>query len=366
MRTQRATGRVDWGLLLAIAFLLLFSVAIVYSASASFAEWRFGSSETLFWNHAVRVLLAIVLMIGVSRIDYHIFLRFSRGLMGVALVSLLVVLVLGSSVKGAARWLSVGPVRFQPSEFAKFALILYLVFLLVQKQTYIRDYRRALMPLLVWILGAATLIALQPNLSTAALIVVIGLFLLWLGNVPFYQLMIVSMVFGGIGAAYAVAAPYRLDRLHAFLQALETGHYPSYQIQQALLAFSNGGIFGVGPGHSVQRALFLPESYGDFVFAIVGEEYGFVGCVGVLILFVIILWRGMRIAAQSPDLEGYLLAAGITFAIGLYAAVHVGVNLGVLPTTGLPLPFVSYGGTSLLFHAAAAGVVLNISQQGQQ
>ncbi len=361
MATRGVPGRVDWILLLAITFLLLFSVAVVYSASAGFAEWRFGSAEALFWNHAVRVVFAVVLMLGVSRIPYRKLLRFSRWMIGGAVIALIGVLLFAPVVKGASRWLTIGPVRFQPSEFAKFALIFYLTFLLTAKQEYVADYRRTLVPLLVWILAVVALIALQPNMSTAVLIAGVAFFLLWLGNVPWYQIGIVLVFLAVLGAGYAVMAAYRLERLVAFWQAMQTGEYPMYQVRQALLAFSNGGLWGVGPGHSVQRALFLPESYGDFVFAIIGEEYGLIGCVVIICLFAVILWRGIRIASQAPDFAGYLLAGGITFAIVLYATVHMGVNLGLLPTTGLPLPFVSYGGTSLLLHAFAAGVLLNVS-----
>lgn len=363
---RRGKGRVDWILLLVIVFLLVFSIAVVYSASASFAEKKFGFSEALYWNHALRVLLAFVVLLVTSRIDYHLFLRISRWIFFAAVLALAFVLIAGVQIKGAARWLAIGPVRFQPSEFGKFALILYLATQLVRKQSYIHDFRNALLPLLFGIGLIVLPVVLQPDISTALLIGLLGLFLLWIGNVPFWQLSGIAVLFTAFAALFAVLAPYRLLRVKQFFAALQTGEYTVYQVKQALIAFANGGLWGVGPGQSVQRELFLPESYGDFVFAIIGEEYGFWGCGLLLLFYGVILWRGMKIARNAPDFAGYLVASGITFAIVLYAAVHMCVNLGLLPVTGLPLPFVSYGGSSVLFYAAAAGVVLNVSAQGRK
>jgi cell division protein FtsW len=254
-------------------------------------------------------------------------------------------------------------VSFQPSEFAKFALIFHLAVLLAKKQEYLKECKRGYIPLVAWIGGVVVLVFLQPNFSTGALIFGISMIMLIVGGVNWKH--IVATIAAGIPliAFYALSADYRLKRVLAFLGIGEYLDDPdmNYQVNQAIIGFGNGGLFGVGPGLSKQRDLFLPESYGDFAYAIVGEEYGFIGAVAVLSVFCLIMIRGMKITKHAPDNFGRYLAVGITSAITLYAIINAGVNCGLFPTTGLPMPLVSYGGTSILFTTYAIGVLLNIS-----
>ncbi|MBN9401146.1 MAG: putative lipid II flippase FtsW ['Candidatus Kapabacteria' thiocyanatum] len=358
-----ATSHIDWLILLPIAGLLMFSVAFVYSASSSFSAVKFGSSEQLFWNHALRVLIGLALMIGVAKLDYHAWQNMSMTIVIIAIGFLVMVLLMGTEIKGASRWVRLGPLNFQPSELAKYALVLHTAAVLSANRVFIKDWRKSLVPVLVWAVPICALIALQPNLSTASVVFTIVLVLMFLADVDMKHLGVIVLAGLVIGGAYAVSAEYRMRRLLAFVDSDRVDEAVKYQLDQALIAFGNGGITGVGPGQSRQRDWFLPESYGDFIFSIVGEEYGFLGIALLVGAFVLIMWRGYAVARKAPDSFGRLLAAGITTTLAIYAFVNAGVTCGILPTTGLPMPFISYGGSSVFFSAIAVGVLLNISSQ---
>jgi cell division protein FtsW len=249
---------------------------------------------------------------------------------------------------------------FQPSEAAKFALILHLSTLLALKQDRTRDFKLGYLPMMIWVGVVTVLVLLQPNFSTGIMIFGISLAMLFLGGARLSHLGLTLAALMPLLLLYMVSAEYRMKRIVSFFSG-GNGGAPNYQLKQGILGFGSGGLLGVGPGESRQRDLFLPESYGDFVFSIVGEEYGLIGTLFFLTLFLVIMVRGIRIARHARDEYGTMLAAGITVAVTLYALVNAGVTLGILPTTGLPMPFVSYGGSSMVFSAAAVGVLLNIS-----
>ncbi|MBI5325975.1 MAG: FtsW/RodA/SpoVE family cell cycle protein, partial [Ignavibacteriae bacterium] len=343
-----------------------FSLAFVYSASAPFAEHKFGSKETLFLSHSVRIGLGLLALLLFSRIDYHFIAKLSKIFLICSIGLLVFVLFGGEEVKGASRWVNLGFFRFQPSELAKFALILHLAVLLTKKQEYIKDFKQGMLPLLIWSGIVTFLILLQPNHSTAFIILVISISMMFIGNVNLFHLGGLSIVGFAILTAYAIVAKYPIQRVSAFLgisKSSEVIEVFNYQLQQSLIALGNGGIIGLGPGQSRQSALFLPESYGDFIFSVIGEEYGYIGAAIIIIVFLIILWRGMIVAKNAPDILGYFLSCGIIITLSIYALVNACVNCGLLPTTGLPMPFISYGGTAVIFHGAAVGVLLNISAQ---
>jgi cell division protein FtsW len=251
----------------------------------------------------------------------------------------------------------------QPSEFAKFALLFHLCSLISAKGETIRDFKKGFLPMMIWIGSVAGLVLLQPNFSTGSMIILMSLVMLFISRARFLHL------FGTLAAAIplligvALTRPHVLQRIQMFIDGSSSGGKLSYQLMQGIIGFGNGGLLGVGPGLSKQRDFFLPESYGDFVFSIVGEEYGAIGTIFFMTLFVVIMLRGFKIAKSARDEFGRLLAIGITSVVTLYALVNAGVTLGILPTTGLPMPFVSYGGSSLLFTSFAVGVLLNISAQ---
>lgn len=364
--TDISRGHNDWFILLSVLGLLFFSIAFVYSASAGFADEKTGSSETFFWSHAIRVLAGITIMLVFSRIDYHWLERWSKPMLIVAIGMLLFVLFEGTRMKGATRWIDIGLISFQPSEFAKFALVAHLGVMLADKRSYINDLKFSFLPMMFWVVIVCALVAAQPNLSTTLVIFIVAMTVLFVGRANLWQLS--SVIALGLVAAsgYAVSAEYRMRRIMAFIGLHSDGvdaptGGDNYQLTQGLLAFGSGGVFGVGPGHSRQRA-FLPEPFGDFIFSIIGEEYGLIGTMAILIVFGLIVWRGLLVARQAPDDLGRNVATGITLIIGFYALINACVTTGLLPTTGLPMPFISYGGSSVLFSAAAVGILLNISQ----
>ncbi len=351
-------NHIDLVILVAVLALMLLSLGIVYSASATYALAKYGESERMLTSHAVKVLLGVVGLFLGLRIDYHRWQRFTKAAVIAAVGLLVVTLVLGGEAKGATRWLRYSSIGFQPSEFAKYALLFHLCTLIAVKREAIRDFKKGFVPVMVWVGLVTGLVLLQPNFSMGAMIFLLSLVMLFIGQARLSHLGLTFAVLIPLLVVYMLSAPYRRARVMSFF-----GGTSNYQVTQGILGFGNGGIFGVGPGESKQRDFFLPESYGDFVFSIVGEEYGFLGTIFFMALFLIILLRGFRVARHAADPFGRFLAIAITSAVTFYALVNAAVTLGVFPTTGLPMPFVSYGGSSMVFSACAVGVLLNISAQ---
>ena len=358
-------GHIDWLILIPILALMLFSISFVYSASAAKAAASFGDAEKFFFNHSVRVLIGIVTIFIFAKIDYRVYSKFSIYLILAGIISLIGVLFFGTNVKGASRWLSLGPLSFQPSEFVKLAMVIHFAALLAKKQQVIKDFEKGFFPFILWTVIICFLIALQPNFSTMMVVFLIAVTMMFIGNNNLLHLGATFLIGLVAGVVFFITAPYRMNRLKAFLGMSEdsTVETVSYQLNQALIALGNGGMFGVGVGQNRQSHLFLPESYGDFIFAIIGEEYGFIGLLLIIGIFMVVFWRGMIIAKKAPDNFGYFLAIGIIITFALYVFVNAGVNTGLLPTTGVPMPFVSYGGTAVIFYSAAIGILLNISAQ---
>ena len=360
---KQRTGHIDLYVFLSVLALMMFSVGVVYSASVSISSMRHdGDTNYLFRTHAIRVVLGVAALFAGMMVNYHVYRKLSKIILLAAIVMLAYTLVGGAVVKGAQRWVAFGPIRFQPSEFAKFALVIHLAVLLAAKQKYILDFRKGFLPMLFWIIAVVGLVFLQPNFSTGAIIMGISFMLLFVGRVSIKHIVGVGLAAVPIVLVYAVSAAYRWNRIMAHFSGDDGGASAgTYQIEQAVIGLGSGGLFGVGMGMSKQRELFLPESYTDFIFAIVGEEYGFIGAILVLALFVVIMVRGMKIAKRATDDLGRFLATGITCTITVYAMVNTMVTTRLVPTTGLPLPLLSYGGTSIIFTAYALGILINIS-----
>lgn len=340
--------------------LMVLSLGVVYSASATWAFEKFGAADRLLNSHVLKVLVGIIALFLGMLIPYKKYRKLTKPALIIALVLLSITLVLGGETKGASRWLRFGGFGLQPSELAKFALLFHLAALIALKGELIKDFKRGYIPMMIWVGSVSGLVMLQPNFSAGVMIIGLSLIMLFISGARFTHLFTTVVAALPVLALYAVSAPYRMERLRSFFEG-STGGRPNYQLWQGIIGFGNGGLFGVGPGESRQRDLFLPESYGDFVFSIVGEEYGLVGTVFFLSLFLIIMLRGFKIAKFARDEFGRLLAIAITSTITLYALVNAGVALGILPTTGQPMPFVSYGGSALLFSSFSVGVLLNIS-----
>jgi cell division protein FtsW len=361
--TRAQRNHIDLATLIAVLLLMVLSLGVVYSASATWAMEKFGESNRLLNLHALKVLLGLVALFVGMTIDYKKYKKLTKAAVILSIVFLSTTLVLGGEVKGAARWLRFGGLSLQPSEFAKFALLFHLCTLISTKGEAIKEFKKGFLPMMIWIGSVAGLVLLQPNFSTGAMILLVSLVMLFISRARFTHL------FATIGAALpllvgvALTHPHVMQRINSFISGTSSSGKLNYQLLQGIIGFGNGNLLGVGPGLSKQRDFFLPESYGDFVFSIVGEEYGFLGTMFFLALFLFVMLRGFKIAKFARDEFGRLLAIGITSAITLYALVNAGVTLGILPTTGLPMPFVSYGGSSLLFTSFAVGVLLNISAQ---
>lgn len=368
---QAADKYVIWIMLLLAAV----GVVAVYSAITFLAETKGGGDATPFLlRHVVRVGMALGAAGLFALIDYRKLARYSRLALLGALGLLLAVQIVGVASGGAERWLHIGPVGFQPSDLAKVALLVYVAVLLARKQDYIKDFTRAFLPVLVWV-GATVLLIGIDDLSTAALVLVATMLMCFVARVSVAQLGGLTAAAGALAFLLLVFSPHRAARVESYLglkifpstqtEEVFSDQAEGYQAEQARIAFAMGGLTGVGPGKSVQRD-FLPAPYNDFIFAIIAEEYGVLGALGLLLLFGVLLFRGfLRIARHAADPLGLFLAVGLTAMVTLYGFIHAGVACGLLPVTGLPMPFVSYGGTSMVATGIMVGILLNISRHAQ-
>ena len=265
-------------------------------------------------------------------------------------------------INGTRRWLRLGPASFQPAELAKLALVVYLAAYLARRREGIGDFWRGLFPPLAIAIAFALLVLAQPDLGNCLTLIMVTFGLLYLAGVRLRHLGLVLAPALPLMILAIWMAPYRLRRITTFLDPWADQRGGGFQIIQSWLALGSGGLFGRGIGESKQKLFYLPESHTDFIFAVVGEELGFLGALGLLTLFVILIWRGLRVGVRAPDAFGAYLALGITVLIATQTLVNVGVVTGTLPTKGLPLPFVSFGGSALLMTMLSMGVLLNISQ----
>lgn len=350
----------DIWILIPVLIMLIFSVAVVYSASSDYSILRYKDPSQMLKSHIIKVLLAIGLIFLFSKIDYRYYRGLGKGLMILSIILLISVFIFGTTVKGVNRWLEIGPFSFQPSDLAKYTLIIYLSHLLVKKRDYVQQLYRGYLPMLFYILLVTVLVAAQPNFSTAVIIFGSSLLLLYVGNVKIKHVAITVLGLIPIVTAYVFSKSYILSRFASYAEYASGGD-PKHQLSQAIIGIGSGGIFGLGSGNSIQKQYFLPEAYGDFIFAIVGEEYGFIGAILILFLFAVILVRGYKVAKTVEDEFGKYLAFGITTILTSYSLVNISVACGIIPTTGVPIPFISYGGTALVFNSIAIGILMNIS-----
>ncbi|MFH0882932.1 MAG: putative lipid II flippase FtsW [bacterium] len=364
MTPARRGMNMDRGLLMVIAALTVIGVITVYSAGSERSMALYGSPHTMFLNQLSRAMLGFLLLLITAHVPYSIWNRLAWPAVGIASALLLMLFVSTHAVtsKGATRWLTLGPIRFQPSEIARYAAVIFIAAWAARKgQLMERMVDGIVVPLSV--MGAmAALILLQPDFSTAALLIVTVMMILFISGA---RLSHMAMIFSPLSLIAFVAiwvSDYKRERILSFLAPFKDPTNANYQSLQSWIGLGRGGIFGVGLGGSRQKLFFLPDAHTDFIYSIVGEEWGLIGTVGLLVLFLILILRGFRIASRCQDPFGSYLAAGITFSIGLYALVNMGIAVGLLPSTGLPLPLISYGGTSLMMTLAALGIVLNISR----
>ncbi|MBD3314693.1 MAG: putative lipid II flippase FtsW [Chitinivibrionales bacterium] len=357
-------GKMDYGILIATLVMLGFGIVFVYSSSFAVAEHHFGGADFFLTRQLVRALLGLISFVVFMNVDYHQIGKLSPIALMIATAMLVYVLALPESgaVNGAKRWIDLGFVRFQVSELARIAIILALARQCDEVGEEIRD-GKVLLRLLAKPAVVCALIVVEPDFSTAVLVGLLGLSILFMAGAKITHLALPVLCFIPLAAISVATTPYRLRRLMGFLNFGGHKSDVNYQVNQALIGLGNGGVFGVGLGEGAQKYFYLPEPHTDFVFAILGEETGFAGLAIVLAVFAFMVYRGAHIAVSAPDKMGRLMAFGFTFALALYVLLHTSVNTGLVPTTGVPLPFLSYGGMSLIFTMTSMGILLNISSQ---
>ncbi len=357
---------VDYKLLAIIFALLILGLIILYSASTVLSFSKFGNNTHYFLSQLTQgVLIGLPLMYITSKIDYHRWQKYAPLFMFLSIVLLLAVLIpgIGFKVGNSRRWLSFGPLFFQPSELAKLSLIFYISSWLDKRRHEIHDFYYGMIPSLIAIGLVAGLIIMEPDIGTMLVVAATAFALLFVGG---SRLKHLAWVLGGAFAALAVLIkiePYRLARLTTFLNPSQDPQGIGYQINQALVAIGSAGFFGMGYTHSRQKYNYLPEVMGDSIFAITVEEMGFIRAGLIVLLFLFFAMRGLKIAQNAPDNFGKLLATGIVAWIIFQALINMGAIIGILPLTGIPLPFISYGSSALVVILAAMGILLNVSKQ---
>ncbi len=354
----------DFILFLTVLMLLSIGIVMVFSASQYVTIIRYHNAFYFFERQMLWALIGIVAMIVTMNIDYYKYKRWILPIVVIGFLLLVAVLLpgIGKEVNGARRWINLGLLSFAPAELVKLCLIAFVAYGLSKNQGLIRDFKKGLMPYLVIMGIAAALILLQPDLGTAVTLcgTIMLMFLAAGARISHLALLCaLGLVLVGLAIYFE---PYRMSRFLAFLDPMADPQGDGYHIIQSLYALGSGGLFGMGLGQSKQKFLYLPENHTDFIFAIIGEELGFIGAVLVILLFIMLAWRGFKIAITSPDPFASLLATGITCGIVLQAIINIGVVTGSMPVTGVPLPFISFGGTSLLFSLMGVGILLNISK----
>ncbi|MCI5915832.1 MAG: putative lipid II flippase FtsW [Christensenella sp.] len=363
------TGQLDFPLLFAIALLCAFGLVMLFSASYYYAQNTAATKYDGFFylkSQAMYLAVGLVAMYVVSRVDYHFFDKIRVFALVGTLALMLLVLIPGLGVdrNGAQRWLKIPGTSFtfQPSELAKFALIVYMAGFMSRRPQAMKNLTKGVFPML-FIMGAFGLVLLlQKNMSMMVIMMMTGVVMLFLGGAEIKHLLLLAGIAVPILVVAVLMEEYRISRVLMFMDPWESTEKGAYQLRQALIALGAGGIFGQGLNFSRQKLLFLPYGESDFIFAIIGEELGFIGCTLLILAYLFIIYRGIRIAMRCKDRFGSLMAAGITAVIGMQAAINIAVATSSIPPTGQTLPFVSAGGTSLMIFLAAAGILLNISR----
>jgi cell division protein FtsW len=357
-------ARMDMGLFTAILLMLGFGIVLVYSSSFAVAENRFGGADFFLARHALRALLAIVALMVFVNIDYHVWGKLSNLFYLISVILLIAVLLLPESyaVNGAKRWIGFGALKFQVSDLARMALILVLARSCEKAGNEIKQIK-IFINLLIKIGIICGLVVLEPSFSASLIIAVIGFSMLFMAGSRLLHFFALVLSTVPLMAIIALSAHYRIMRLIGFFHMSGKKDGLNYQVYQSLVGFGNGGLFGVGIGKGEQKFFYLPEPHTDFAISILGEEIGFVGLMIVFGIFIFIIYRGMKAALNAPDRMGQLLAFAFTFEFTVMALFHCLVGTGLVPTTGVALPFLSYGGMSLVFMMISMGIVLNISSQ---
>lgn len=353
----------DFTLMIATILLVFIGFVMVFSSSWPNALYKINDGYYFLKKQLIAGVIGFFGMLFFMNFSYWKLEKLSKLIfLGCISISLLIFTPLGTEINGARRWINLGFTTFMPSDAMKLGSIIYLTAFLARKKDKIKSFGQGVIPALI-IIGISTgTILMQKDLSTSAVLGMTLVILLFIAGMRIFHLSVLGIL--GIGAVVGAVAmePFRINRIVAFMKPFEYKSGIGWQIVQSLYALGSGGVFGAGLGKSRQKFFYIPEPHNDFIFAIIGEELGFIGCITVIILFLLVIWRGIRIALNAKDLFGCLLASGIVSLITVQTLIHIAVVTSSMPPTGIPLPFISYGGTSLMVYMSSIGILLNISR----
>lgn len=357
---------VDYTLVITILLLLAIGLVMVLSASSPTALSESGNSYKYFVKQLIFAGIGIVAMCIISKIDYRFYQKFYKQAWWISLILLVLVLAIGREVNEAKRWIYVTEsLSFQPSEIVKFLMIVFYAGILVKDRNELNQYAKGFVKHICLLLPIIALLLLQPHFSASVVIIGVCATMMIVAGCKFGHFVATG---GTVGVPAIVAliikAPYRLARVTTFIDPWQDATGKGWQVIQSLYAIGSGGLFGAGLGESKQKYLYIPEPHNDFIFSVLAEEIGFIGCAVVIILFAVFIWRGILIAMRSPDMFGSLIAIGITALVAIQVIINIAVVTSSMPATGMPLPFFSYGGTALFILLCEMGVLLNISRAG--
>ena len=357
---------IDFTLLITILLLLSIGLIMLLSASSPSALSESGNSYSYFFRQAIFAVAGLFMMWVISNIDYRFYQKYYKLAYIVAFILLLAVPFIGRTINGAKRWIYVtDTLSFQPSEMAKLLMIIFYAGILVKNRDELNKYGKGFFKHIIMVAPIIVLLLIEPHFSASMIIIGIVAIMMIVAGCKFWHFLVSGLVVGVPGIiGLILLEPYRLQRVTTFLNPWSDPTGDGWQVIQSLYAIGSGGLFGAGLGESKQKYLYIPEPHNDFIFSILAEELGFIGCAVVIILFAIFIWRGILIAMKSPDMFGSLIAIGITAQVAIQVIINIAVVTSSMPATGMPLPFFSYGGTSLFILLCEMGVLLNISKAG--
>lgn len=362
---------IDYTLLITVLLLLSMGLIMVLSASSPTALSEGRSSYAYFIRQALFAGIGIVAMIVISKIDYRIYKKFYLIAYLASILLLVAVMAIGKEANGAKRWIYITKsLSFQPSEFVKLFMIIFFATILTKNKDSLKDFFNGWIKHLIMLVPIIGLLLIEPHLSASIVIIAICMIMMFLAGCKLWQIVVPGVVIGIpaflIGVFKIKKFAHALKRITTFMNPWEDKLGAGWQVTQSLYAIGSGGVFGLGLGQSKQKYLYLPEPQNDFIFSVMAEELGFVGCAFVIILFAVLIWRGILAAMKAPDMFGSLLAVGITSLIGIQAVINIAVVTSSMPATGMPLPFFSYGGTALFILLCEVGILLNVSRAGNK
>ncbi|MBU5456202.1 stage V sporulation protein E [Caproiciproducens sp. MSJ-32] len=366
MRSEKTgikMGEIDYGIFYSVILLLAIGVVMIYSASSYYAMFKEGDSMAYLKKQIIWSITGLISMVLMMRVDYHKLKKITPHLLIIA-IPLLIAVFFFPAVNGAKRWIQLGPLSFQPSEYTKYVVVLFLAMSLDLKGDGVKKFWTGIVPYLGVSGFFAALILAEKNLSIAAIIMIVTYIMLFVAGGRIQDLIgKVAPVLLAAVLFFIFGESYRRARMLNFLNPWKDPAGDGYQLIQSFYALGAGGITGLGLGQSRQKTLYMPEPHNDFIFSIIGEELGLIGCFVIIALFILFVWKGIKVALNAKDNYGTLLAVGITSIIAVQAIINIAVVTGSMPVTGVPMPFISYGGTSLVINMTAMGILLNISRQ---